>query len=153
MRSPMTSATEVRSGKMLALDGSAPSASTVKDAPSGGRSCDGHLVCSCARTGPAIRMAMAMVAHLKVGITTVRTADLKVCTTTERKAGVVPVSSDAAGDTGVLRPFRPAVAESGVVRAFRPAVADTGVVRAFRPADAYSGVVRAFRPAAAPQPG
>jgi len=54
MRSPMTSATEVRSGKMLALDGSVPSASTVNEAPRGGRPFDGHDVWSCARTGPAI---------------------------------------------------------------------------------------------------
>jgi hypothetical protein len=55
----MTSAIEVRSGKMLALDGSAPSASTVNDAPSGGRSLEGHAVCSCAWAAPAIRITTA----------------------------------------------------------------------------------------------
>ncbi len=62
MRSPMTSAIDVRSGKMLALEGSVPSASTVNEAPSGGRPFDGHDVCSCARAEPATSIATATAA-------------------------------------------------------------------------------------------
>src|SRR3954470_1736571 len=82
IRSPMTSATEVRSGKMLALTGSAPSGSTVNEAPSGGRSRDGQAGCS---WGSAPVCAPAVAA---TSVDAANRTDLTILATAETANGV-----------------------------------------------------------------